>query len=229
MSRRRPGAACDLEEIRPDAFLIHNPALGPLLSGEGERTGDRFYLTTWRREGLIARLRMRTFVVHTLVDQIAALPDLPAPPPLGAPQIRPAVGAERISIFSADPLGWTPAPSTDQGVQLYEGAIIRRRRGRGPASYFQIGPAGAFQPLEEDVALRLGYARIAAQQPVVALQPAADGAFLSDLPLPEAHRLLLGRLATATRAGWQIPAASSALVGLLLARLGLQVQAPEAL
>lgn len=225
MSRRRPGAPCDLEEIHPDAFLVHNPAIGPLLSGEGERNGDRFRLTSWRREGLIGRLRLRTFVVHTLADQIAALPDLPAPPPPGAPLIRPEGKAERISVFSAAPLGWAPARTTSDGTHLHEGDVIRRRRGRGPASYFLIGAAGAFQPLSEDAALRLGYARIAPQHPTVALQPAADGSLLLDLPLPDAHRMLMGRLAESTRQGWQIPPVSLPLVELLLARLGIQVSA----
>jgi hypothetical protein len=225
VSRRRPGASCDLEEIYPDAFLVHNPAIGPLLSGEGERNGDRFRLTGWRREGLIGRLRSRTFVVHTLADQIAALPDLPTPPPLGATVIRPESRAERISMFAADPPGWAPAPTLPNGTQLHEGDVIRRRRGRGPASFFLVGPGGAFQPLGEDAALRLGYARIASQQPAVALQPTDNDALLNDLPLPDAHRLLMGRLATATRAGWQIPLVSIPLVELLLARLGVRVSA----
>ncbi len=225
MSRRRPGAPCDLEEIHPDAFLVHNPAIGPLLSAEGERNGDRFRLTSWRRDGLIGRLRSRTFVVHTLANQIAALPDLPAAVSLGAPLIRSEVKSERISVFTADPLGWAPAPTTAGGRTLYEGAVIRRRRGRGPASYYQVGPGGALQPLSEDAAVRLGYAQIAALAPQVVLQPAAAGAQLSDLPLPSTHRLLMGRLAEATRTGWQISAPAIPLVGQLLARLSIQVSA----
>lgn len=222
MSRRRPGAPCDLEEIRPEMFLVHNPAIGPLLSGEGERNGDRFRLTSWRREGLLGRLRSRTFVVHTLADQIAALPDLPTPPPLGAPLIRPEVKAERISVFRADPPGWAPASPAPGGIHLNEGDVIRRRRGRGPASYYLIGPAGALQPLEADVALQFSYARLAPRQPAVVPQ-AADGLLLIDLPLPEAHGLLMGRLAEATRAGWQFPSAHRPLVAQLLARLGIQL------
>jgi hypothetical protein len=223
MSRRRPGAPCDLEEIRPDAFLVHNPAIGPLLSGEGERNGDRFRLTTWRREGLIGRLRARTFVVHTLADQIAALPDLPAAAPLGAPLSRASVKGERLSVFGADPPGWAPAPETPAGAQLREGEVLRRRRGRGPANYYRVGPGGALQSLSEDAAVQLGYAQVAAQGPTTALQLQEAGAFLVDLPLPQAHRLLLGRLAEATRAGWTIAPAGIPLVELLLARLGIRV------
>jgi hypothetical protein len=221
MSRRRPGALCDLEEIQPDAFLVHHPAIGPLLSGEGERNGDRFRLTSWRREGLIGRLRARTFVVHTLADQIAALPDLPPPPPIGAPVIRPEGKAERISCFSAALPGWAQAPVGPHGILLHEGAVIRRRRGRGPASYALVGSGGALQPLDEDVAVRLGYAQIAAQQPIVTLQPTDEGAFLPGLPLPEAHHILMGRLATVTRTGWHIAQASIPLVKLLFARIGV--------
>jgi hypothetical protein len=223
MSRRRLGAPCDLEEIRPDSFLVHNPAIGPLLSGEGERNGDRFRLTTWRREGLIGRLRARSFVVHTLADQIAALPDLPAAGPRGALLTRPSVQGERISVFGADPPGWVPAPETPAGVQLREGEVIRRRRGRGPANYYRVGPGGALQPLSEDAAVQLGYAQIAAQAPTIALQPHEAGAFLADLPLPRTHRLLLGRIAEATRSGWTIAPASIPLVESLLARLRLRV------
>lgn len=88
MSRRRPGAPADLEEVRPDLFVVHNPAAGPVLRGEGLREGDRFRLTSWRREGLVARLRDRGFVVLTLTDQIAALPPLPVAPSPGEPFTR---------------------------------------------------------------------------------------------------------------------------------------------
>ncbi|NTU83127.1 MAG: hypothetical protein HGA45_27780, partial [Chloroflexales bacterium] len=80
-SKRRPGAPADLEEVRPNRFIVYNPAASSTLRGEGEREGDRFLLTTWRRDGLIARLRAKSFLVLTLADQIGALPDLPRPAP----------------------------------------------------------------------------------------------------------------------------------------------------
>lgn len=226
MSRRRPGAACDLEEIKPNAFLMHNPALGPLLTGEGERNGDRFLLTTWRRDGLIARLRSRTFVVHTLSDQIARLPSLPPPPPLGAIIMRPAVHNERLSQFVAHPPDWQSIAPTPDGMILRVGMIIQQRRGRGPTSYVQIGPGGALHTLSADVAIALAYAQIQPEQPTVTLISAADQLVLPSIPLPEAHRLLLGRFTSATRSGWQIPSDTPdrvALVRQLLARLGVQL------
>lgn len=221
-SRRRPGAPADLEELRPDHFVIHNPAAAPVLRSEGIREGDRFQLTSWRRDGLIARLRARGFVVLTLADQIAALPALPAMPAAGAPLVRALAPGERISSFAADPPGWQPAPSVAPGsVQLHEGWIIRRRRGRGPASYYRVS-GRSLAPLDEAAALRLGYALIAEQGgATVAATPADQGWLLPDLPLPPEHRRLLGRLATHTRAGWHVSTSAKPLVSALLARLGL--------
>ncbi len=225
-SRRRPGAPADLEEVRPDHFVVHNPAAAPILRGEGTREGDRFQLTSWRRDGLIARLRARGFVVLTLADQIAALPALPAAPAAGTPLVRALAPGERISYFAAEPPGWQPAPTVAPGsVQLHEGWIIRRRRGRGPASYSRVS-SGSLAPLDEAAALRLGYAGLADQggAPIVATPATDQGWLLPDLPLPPEHRRLLGRLATRTAAGWHIPAGATPLAGALLARLGLRLR-----
>lgn len=225
-SRRRPGAPADLEELRPNRFVVHNPLAGVVLRGEGERDGDRFTLTTWRREGLLARLRARQFKVLTLADQIAALPGLPAAAPLGPPQLRPLARGERVSLF-VGPTGWQPAPPAPDApatVLLRPGQVIRRRKGRGPADYFLVAP-GTLRPLAEDEALRHGYARVAHEGPaVVALALDEAGSLLPDLPLPAAHRALLGRLAERTPAGWRVPPDAVAHVEALLTRLGLVAQ-----
>ncbi len=226
MSRRRPGAPADVEEVHPDLFVVHNPAAGPVLRGEGLREGDRFHLTTWRRDGLIARLRNRGFVVLTLSDQIAALPPLPDIAPPGEPFTRQLAPDERISHFAADPPGWHPAPSSAPGhVSLREGWIIRRRRGRGPAEYYRAG-RGALTPLDETVALRLGYALIERQGGAsLSASRTAEGWLLPDVPVPAEYRRLLGRFATHTRDGWLIAGAALPLATALFARLGLRVRA----
>ncbi len=216
--RRRAGATCDFEELRPGLFMIHNPALSPVLRGEGEREGDRFHLTTWRREGLIARLRTRTFVVHTLLDQVGALPNLPAPPPIGGAFLHELARNERISYFAPDPLGWEPvATPTPGSAELREGWIVRRRRSRGLASYAQI-QHGNFLACDEDRALRLGYAQVA---PITLNM---QESILPNLPLPQAHQHLLGRIATPTPQGWFVAPEVLPLVTALLARLGVTIE-----
>lgn len=226
MSKRRPGAPADLEEVRPDLFVVHNPAAGPVLRGEGLREGDRFRLTTWRRDGLIGRLRDRGFTVLTLADQIAALPPLPVAAPPGEPFTRELAPGERISYFAADPPGWHAAPQlAPNQVSLREGWIIRRRRGRGAADYY-YAERGTLTPLDETTALRLGYALIARQGGATLIAERAGEAWrLPDAPLPLEYRRLFGRLATHTRDGWLAPATVLPLAAALLARLGLHIRA----
>lgn len=223
MAKRRPGARADLEEVRPRRFVIHNAAVGPALRGEGLREGDRFTLTSQRGEGLVARVRGRGFKVLTLADQIAALPPLPLVSPLGAPLLRPLLKHERISLFGGSPPTWQAAPVSveqPQSVRLHEGQIIRRRKGRGPSSYALVAYDG-LQPLAEDAALLQGYALAAqagADPVVVAMLP--GGYLLPDLPLPTAHRTLLGRIATSEPGGWLIAPPDLPLAQVLLERLG---------
>jgi hypothetical protein len=223
-SKRRPGAPADLEEVRPNRFVVHNPLVGSTLRGEGEREGDRFTLTTWRREGLLARLRSRQFKVLTLADQVAALPGLPPAVPLGPPAARPLAAGERISVF-AGPRGWEPAPSAPgapAAVELRPGQVIRRRKGRGPGDFYLVAP-GTLRPLGEDDALRQGYAQLAQPGPAPVALAAGDGgrSLLPDLPLPAEHRALMGRLADRADEGWLVAEGADELVAALLARLGL--------
>lgn len=223
-SRRRPGTSCDFEEVRPGLFIIHNPALGPTLRGEGEREGDRFVLTSWRGEGLIARLRARSFVVHTLADQIAALPGLPHVAPPGEPLTHQLAANERISYFAADPLGWVPVSEVEPGVvTLREGWALRRRRARGSFNYYQL-LGGAFVLRNEDIALRVGYALVALTCPhQICPIPAEGGYILPALPLPSAHQRLLGRIATQTAQGWLVSSVGMPVATALFARLGLHL------
>lgn len=230
MSRRRPGAPADLEEVRPNYFVVHNPAAGPVLRSEGVREGDRFLLTTWRREGLIGRLRARGFAVLTLEDQIASLPPLPAVTPPGPPVLRSLAPNEQISFFAAEPLGWRPVPpaAIPGQVSLREGWVIRRRRGRGPPAYYRVGKDGLV-PLSESDALRMGYALLGREGgAAVHMTAAAEGWQFPDLPLPPDYRRLLGRIAVREQATWRCTDQSLPLVTALLARLGLRVQTEPA-
>ncbi|WP_129670481.1 hypothetical protein [Candidatus Chloroploca sp. Khr17] len=197
MSKRRVGAPADLEEVYPDRFIVHNPAVGPSLRGEGKREGDRFVLTSWRREGFLARVRGKTFVVLTLADQIRLLPLLPRVTALGEPILYTPGQGQRVSYF-AGVLGWQPAAEAldaPGAYRLVEGSVIRRRRGRGPGQYYHVR-TGKLVTLDEDEALRYGYvmaARIQAQ--VVVAYQGQDGQYqIPDLLLPSAHRAMLGRL-----------------------------------
>lgn len=227
MPRRRPGAPADLEELRPGRFVLHNPATGPALRGEGEREGDRFTLTSQRREGLLARLRARGFSVLSLADQIAALPAVPQVAPLGPPCERDLAAGERLSVFVGAPPAWQPAPAAARpgAVALREGQVIRRRKGRGPGAYYQV-ERDSLRPLSEDEALGRGYAQAALGGPApITAATVAAGHLLPDLPLPAAHRALLGRIAERHGAGWLVVAADLPLAAALLACLGLALEA----
>jgi hypothetical protein len=225
MPRRRPGAPADLEELRPGRFVLHNPATGPALRGEGEREGDRFTLTGQRRDGLLARLRARGFSVLSLADQIAALPALPPAVPHGSRCERILAAGERLSVFTGAPPAWQPAPAAARpdAVTLCEGQVIRRRKGRGPGAYYRV-ERDSLRPLSEDEALYGGYAQAALDgPPQIMAAAAAAGYLLPDLPLPTPHRALLGRIATRQSEGWLVAAADMPLAAALLARLGLEL------
>jgi hypothetical protein len=223
-TRRRPGATCDFEEVRPGLFIVHNPALGPVLRGEGERDGDRFTLTSWRSDGLMARLRARSFVVQTLVDQAEALPRLPPATAPGEPVRHQLAANERVSYFAPRPLGWAPAPPAGPAaVELRQGWLLRRRRSRGPFGYYQLVGA-SLAPRGEEAALLAGYAQAAllGADPLQAA-PAPGGHLLPDLPLPLAHRNLLGRIASHSPAGWLVAEPGLPAASALLARLKIRL------
>ncbi len=200
-SRRRPGAPADFEEIRPNLFLIHNPALSPVLRGEGEREGFHFRLTSWRRDGLLGRLASRGFVTLTIPDRIAALPSPPATMP-GPPRAI-AVGAgQQISLLDLTaPKGWRALPiGADGVVTLNEGQIARRRRGRGPGEYLRVTATG-WQTLPPDEAILIAYGQMPVR-PALRLAHTSAGWILPDVPLPESYRRALGQIAQRHAEGW---------------------------
>lgn len=267
MPPRKPGKhpparpPADLEEIRPLVFLIHNPAVHPVIKGEGTIEGKKFELTTWRREGLFARLEYNGFAVLTLEMQIDLLPTLPpvdpvdlvdpvdpvdplAPPDAPEPaHTHPVSRGDRYSRFDPATLGWTALESTspDSGapptLALLPGWIIRRRKGRGPASYYQMA-GGRLMPLDETEALLRGYAQAAhtPQRPLLVTRQ-GESYLLPALELPAAYRALLKHIGqpanprTSAGAGWQVDAAGLPLAQQVYARLGVALRlsppAPE--
>ncbi|NTU85478.1 MAG: hypothetical protein HGA45_40010, partial [Chloroflexales bacterium] len=138
---------------------------------------------------------------------------------------------ERLSYFAARPLGWQPAPPAPeqpQAVSLREGWVVRRRKGRGPGTYYRL-LRGNLQPLSENEALRYGLALAALEgADPIALAPADNGYLLPDLPLPTEHRALLGRLGERHQDGTLLAPEALPLAAALLARVGLVAQKEEA-
>ncbi|WP_298816159.1 hypothetical protein [Chloroflexus sp.] len=222
-SRRRPGAPADFEEIRPNLFLIHNPALGPVLRGEGEREGFHFRLTGWRRAGLLGRLASRGFVTLTIPDRIAALP---APPitTLGPARTITVGAKQQLSLLDLSARGgWQPIPTSDKGtVTLREGQIVRRRRGRGPAEYLRITAAG-WEIVPADHAILIAYGQLTSR-PFLKIATTPDGWILPDFPLPKEYRQVLGQIALPHTEGWLLSGElEREMATALLAKLGVTI------
>jgi hypothetical protein len=245
-TRRSKKPTIDLEEVRPRYFVMHNPAVRPLIKSEGTFEGNRFAQTGWRRDGMLARLRMNGFSVLTLEDRLERLPRLPAAPPIGAACPRALTANERYSYFDPATLDWTPiepiaatrpddqAGQSEQAVMLRTGWLIRRRRGRGPAGYYRAfressGSAG-LTPLAADAALLQGYAQATQHNPPpLALAQTPKGEpLLPDLLLPAPHQDIRQRIARRDGAGWQVDAHGWPLARGLCASLGLRLaRTPE--
>ncbi len=231
-----PPETTDLEEIAPQKFLVRNPQVRPFLKGEGHFAGNMFTMTTWRREGLLARLRANTFTVRTLDDRIAELPLLPAAMPVGTACSRSISSTERYSFFDPYTLTWTAiAPQKRQDppeILLHAGWIIRRRRGRGAASYYRVicerGGGAGILPLTETEALLTGYAQASQDnRPTLLVNRTAQHYHLPTIPRPSPHQQLMQRLGQQTEQGWQTDEHSWPLARQLYARLGLRLAESE--
>jgi hypothetical protein len=226
---KRPSS--DLEEIRPHHFLIHNPAVRPIIKSEGEISGNVFNLTSWRRDGMLARLGNAGYVVSTLEDQVAKLPNLSPPAPIGAEALRPLANTiDRYSYFDPLALAWVPLEPRDEGgqkvVALRDGWVVRRRRGRGMASYHRAfverGGGVGLRPLDELEALLAGYAQASASGGrELLVRREGKEYLLPDVALPRPFEEVLGRFAKQTPAGWRVAERGGPLAQELFAHLGL--------
>lgn len=224
----------DLDEIRPDRFVIHNDKIKPLLKGEGVTVGKFFELGTWRRDGLIARLRERTFNVRTIDDRIAGLGAI-EPQPLGAEGVRMLSQAkERIATFERDGLRWRDVPVEQVDgrsvVRLRAGQALRRRKSRGKGDYYLATLAGQNEinllPVAETLAVLHGYAELALARPVVLHYTVAAETILlpqRTITLPSPHQAVLDLLIL-PGPPWTFPATSLGMVAEIFARLGVTLQ-----
>ncbi len=226
----------DLDEIRPDRFVIHNDKVRPLLKGEGVTAGKFFELVTWRRAGLLARIRERGFNVRSITDRIAALPGITPVPPLGAAGVRLLTAKERIASFDRASLHWQDLPVGEHNgkaaVRLRIGEPVRRRRSRGPGDYYIITPGAADQlnlrPVSETDALLQAYALIAQSAAPAVIRcvqhPDTYHVPQRQATLPPLHRELLQLLAIERAEPWTVAQSSAALAKAVYAKLGIALE-----
>jgi hypothetical protein len=237
--RRR--SALDLEEIAPSRFLVHNLRVNALLKGEGAITGRMFELQTWRREGLLARLRERGFAVRTIADRLDALPEPPAAPPIGRIGWRPLANAiEQISHFDLRRLHWHPLAAETRdgvaGVAVYEGWVLRRRKGRGASAYHMAvaerGGGIGLRPLDETEAILIGYAQsleldrrplLAERRPSSSSGQGGEQLLLPDVVLPPPYREVLELIATSSAEGPLVDQRGWPIAQELFGRLGMRL------
>jgi hypothetical protein len=236
--KRQQRPAIDLEEIAPNRFMIHTQRTQTLLNGEGTIAGRLFELTTWRREGLLARLRERGFRVRTLADMAAALPAPPPPPPIGGTGWRPLASAiELLSHFDLRNLRWRSLVPEQRGgvsgVMVCAGWVLRRRKGRGPGAYYlalaeHSGSIG-LRPLDETTAVLTGYAQATAldDRPLLAERRGGQ-ILLPDVDLPPPHRALLGYIVAPSDAGPLIDEQGWPLAQAVFERLGVRLRVEDA-
>lgn len=232
----QPWQPPDLDEIRPDRFIINNDKLRPVLRGEGVTVGKFFELVTWRREGLIGRIRMRGFNVRTLRDRVTALRGIKPIEPPGAEGVRVLhQPKEHVAHFDTGRLHWCDLPTIDHGgkpaVRLPTNIAIRRRKGRGHADYYITASVGHgeinFVPTKEIVALMHAYSQIAREHTPVVRYTLADEIYIiprQQALLPPPHQEVLEMLAVDKAEPWSIPAPVFDLAAGVFAKLGIDLQ-----
>lgn len=192
------------EELTPNVFVVHDIRVTQFLRGEGDLVGNRFTLTSWRRDGLFARIRQRGLNMASLDDQIEALPRLPHAPHIGDAHWHPLGTAQtRWSMYAPAQRALAPLEPVmrnDQaGVMIPLGAVVRRRHGRSIPEWFGCHALKGNQldlvPLDEDKALLYGLAQAASMAPPLTWERIETFAYLAIPQLPRQHMQLLGRLA----------------------------------
>ena len=206
-----------------------------LFRSEGSYDGNRFVLTSWRRDGLFARIRDRGLEVASLDTQIAALPALPKALALATQPRWQCLGHtdERWSYY--DPARRAVVACDvdchDQqpGVWMYAGWVVRRRRGRGAGEWYRSAAQGAqalqYTRIDEDGALLCGLAQAALLHHLpLPITLSADEVAVIETPLlPQHYQQCAKRWASGDRAGttWQMPVAHLVWMQRLLSRLGI--------
>lgn len=225
--------APDVEEFAPDRYMVRNVRAYPILKGEGVLRGQQFELTSWRRDGLVGRLRMAGLSVSTLSDQIDALPALPPASGVGRSGWRALTSPiERFSHFDPLTLHWQPIEPTEReglpGVVLVSGAALRRRKGRGAADFYIAAPERGdgirLLPADETVAILAGYANATAAAPrALSVEVQGEALILPEIELPPPYRQLLEHLIAAGDRPSMVTGRGRELAERLYAKLGLQL------
>ncbi|MBA3944552.1 MAG: hypothetical protein H0X37_08325 [Herpetosiphonaceae bacterium] len=157
----------DLDEMAPNNFIVRNERVRPFLRGEGTLSGSHFLLETWRRDGLIARIRSAGLSVRTLLDRVNALPTVPSERTVGPQVFRPlGTAKEQWAGFDRARLRWRDLPIVThegrRGVEVLVDEPVRRRKSRSGGDFFVIVPQGTggagLLAVDEEAALLQAYA-----------------------------------------------------------------------
>lgn len=227
----------DLDEIRPDRFVVNNEKVHPLLRGEGQREGVYFHLQSTRREGWVARLRAAGFNVRTLLDRVNALPSVRPDVALGPAGIRLlGTARERIAAWDPDRLRWRDLPvevvDGGQGVRLRVEEPVRRRRSRSGGDYFiateeRPGRIG-LRPVKESEAIMRAYSlMVVADRPAILRFTETRGHYVvpaDQALLPEGHREALDRLSQDVAEPWVFGVEQAPLVERVFEQLGIELE-----
>ena len=227
----------DLDEVRPDHFVINNEKVRPFLRGEGEREGKFFHLQSWRRDGWLARLRMAGFNVRTLQDRVNALPAIATGVVLGPEGMRPLASArERFATWHPEALRWHDLPIVmvdgAPAVRLRVNEAVRRRKSRSGGDFFVAVPDRpervGLRPVSEKDAILHAYAILASNSrpPVLRRVETADGYMVpsGQALLPAPHRAALDLLAREGAEPWTFTHQQSPLAERVFAKLGIQLE-----
>ncbi len=229
----------DLDEIRPDRFVVNNEKVRPFLRGEGEREGVFFRLLSSRREGWVARLRMAGFNVRTLDDRVRTLPAVRRDLALGPAGVRRlSTARERIAGWDAAALRWRDLPVAlvdgVPSVQLRVHEPLRRRKSRSGGDFFvavaerpeQIG----LRPVKETEAVMQAYSLLASsgRAPLLRVRTAPDRCIVpaNQALLPQPHREAVEHLALDEGEPWTFGAGVMPLVEEVFNRLGIRLILP---
>lgn len=223
----------DFEEVRFRQFVVRNQGMYRILKGEGVFQGQIFKLTTWRSDGLFARLRESGFVVKSLADQVEDLPRVPPAARVGEAVFYISQGHERYSYFDALALVWVPLELEQHkgqpGVWLRSGWVVRRWRNRGVVSYGNVillRTTGhvRFDTLSETEALLAGYAQcVLVDRPAISVFVEQKHHYVPDIVLPAPHYEVMTRLADKTEQGWKVEKRVWPLARKAYEKLGVQL------